>query len=99
MRENSSYKWFIKWYCYSALDFWIVRAHEDVVDADAVKVGQYEQGVRGRDALAAFKLRDQRLVDARFHLKRDLRKAPFPAQFAQVVLHTNHQYYFYMTKH
>lgn len=50
------------------VDFRVICTHEDVVNTDAIEVGQYEQGVRGRYAFTALKLRDQCLIDASFHL-------------------------------
>ena len=71
----------------SPVDFGLVGAAEDVIDADVVEIAENQQGFRRGQALAGLKLGQQGLIDAGGHLQSDLRHALFLAQKLQVGFH------------
>ena len=68
----------------SAVDLWFIRAAQNVIDADIIKISKNNQRIRRRNALAGFIFGYECLLDARFHLQGNLSQA---AQLAEVVLH------------
>ena len=48
----------------SAIDFRLVGALENIIDAHAVKIGEQNERLCGRDTLAGFVFGEQRLFDA-----------------------------------
>ena len=54
------------------IDFRLVRAAKNVVDAHIVELCQPKKGFRRRDSVTVFKFRQQRLLDPGLHLQRDL---------------------------
>ena len=71
----------------SAIDFRLVGALENIIDAHAVKIGEQNERFRGRDALAGFVFGKQRLLDAGRYLQGELRHFALLAEETEVVVH------------
>ena len=69
------------------VDFGIISPTENIINADIIKIGKNNQRVCWRNTLAGFIFGYERLLDAGFHLQRDLSQAALFAQLAKVVLH------------
>ena len=71
----------------SAIDFRLVGALENIIDAHAVKIGEQNERLRRRDALAGFVFGEQRLFDAGCHLQGKLRHFALLAEETEVVVY------------
>ena len=71
----------------SAIDFRLVGALENIIDAHAVKIGEQNERFRGRDALAGFVFGKQRLLDAGRYLQGELRHFALLAEETEVVVY------------
>ena len=69
----------------SAIDFRLVGALENIIDAHAVKIGEQNERLRGWDTLAGFVFGEQRLFDAGRHLQGELRHFALLAEETEVV--------------
>lgn len=76
-----------------SVHFRIVCPAEDVINADAEKIGKNDQRIRRGNALAGFVFGNQGLLYTGFHLKRKLGQTALLAELAKVGLHLNHQFY------